>query len=436
MEKASDSYIESFSKEFMTKNLNTINSLCFSVYKNYSKLSTLAFQEIVYDAVKKACYSFVNNEHDSSYIESYLFSCIHKVIKNMNNDGKHSVYVCPGCKFFSKIEILESISKRLICNSCKNSLNSVKEEWEENFYKTFAEHSRKGFACPECENFIPETKEERISCPYPNCFFAGDTMDLKSMRHPSIKANMEIPVLSESSADFSSSDAEVFVKDDLNEYLNILNECIDSQINLLHYKSNESTLVSKLCMYQSFKNMIIKFPKEMISYLVFLNRNIKKQHLIFQEFVGLLEKKIPFSFKKNGKFYEVNSLLDDNLCIFDGVSEFKAIVNEKNEIPNMTDELYVGSRKGSYCRPYYIGKIIDIIDSDSDESILHSMKEYSFFKVIMNEDIKPGTNVRVKHYRIFPHYQMGGMVYLNRIRRAIVDKVYLTINGKKRVVKR
>lgn len=436
IEEASDSYIESFTKEFVEKNINTINALCFSVYKDSSKLSMLAFQEIIHDEIKKACYSFVNNEHNPNYIDSYLFACIHKTIKNMNNEGKHSVYICPGCKYLSKLQILESVSRKLVCNSCKNALNSVKEKWEENFYNTFAEHNRKGFKCPDCDNFIPDPGSEQLSCPYPNCFFVGDTASLKIARHPSIKANLEIPVLNDAHPDTRSSDMEMIVKDDLNEYMSILNECIESQINLLHYKSNESTLTNKLCMYQAFKNIIEKFPDEMISYLVLLNRNVRMQHKIFQEFVRLLEEKIPFSFKKNGKYYEVVSLLDENLCIFDGMSEFQTVVDEKFEIPNMTDELYVGSRKGSYCRPYYIGKVMEVVDIDSGEIITNSIKEYSFFKIIMNETVKPGTNVHVKHLRIPPHYQMGGMVYLNRIRRAIVDKVYLTINGKKRLIKR
>jgi hypothetical protein len=159
------------------------------------------------------------------------------------------------------------------------------------------------------------------------------------------------------------------------------------------------------------------------------------QHKIFQEFVKLLEESLPFSFKKNGKMYEVKTLTDENLCIFDGVSEFTASVDERREIPNETQELYVGGRKGSYCRSFYIGKVLDIIDIDSQKSILDQMKEYTFFKIAMSDAINPGQKVMVKHLRI-PHYQMGGMVYLNRIRRNIVDKAYYIINGKKRVIKR
>lgn len=431
----SDSYIDSYSRFFIDKNITAINALCFSVFKDNSKLSMLAFQEIIFGEIKKACYSFVNNNHNSDYIDSYLFSCIHKIIKSMNNENKHSVYVCPGCKYLSKLQILNEVSSnKLSCNSCKNALISTTEQWESNFHNVFAEHSKKGFSCPECDNFIPECKEDVISCPYPNCIFVGNKNILKIKRHPTIKANMEIPSLSNYTADSKSSDSEIIIKDDIKEYIRILIECIDSQILLLQFKSNESTLISKLCMYQAYKNIIDKYPNEMISYLVFLNRNIRLQHKIFQEFVKLLEEKIPFSFKKGNKHYNVLSLLDDNLCVFDGISEYNAVVDDNLEIPNLTEELYVGGRKGSYCRPYYIGKIIEIYDIDTSNVITNNIKEYSFFKITMTDGIKPGTKVHIKHLRIFPHYQMGGMVYLNRIRRLIVDKVYLTIHGEKRII--
>jgi hypothetical protein len=443
IEDASDASIETYTRYFIEKNIITINNLCFSVYKDNSQVSILAFQEIIFNELKKACYSFVNNNHNPNYIDSYLFSCIYKTIKNMNNEYKHNVYICPGCKYFSKIEILKPSGKNLICNTCKNALNSVKEKWEEKFYTIFSEHNKKGFQCPECENFIPNTGEEQITCPYPNCFFVGPVSDLKSARHPTIKANLEIPFPSEpistpwNNVSFISkfSEPEMTVKEDLNKYIDIIYECIDSQITLLHYKSNASTLINKLCMYQAFKNIINKYPEEMISYLVFLNRTVRIQHKIFQEFVRLLEEKIPFSFKMNGKFYEVVSLLDENLCIFSGESEFKSVINDVYEIPNETEELYVGGRKGTYCRPYYIGKLLDVVDIEQSKSIMENVKEYSFFKITMNENVKSGTNVLVKHLRICSHYQMGALVYLQRIRRIIVDKVYFTINGRKRPLK-
>jgi hypothetical protein len=435
IEDASDSYIETFAKEFMDKNVKTINHLCFSVYRENSKLSILAFQEIMFAEVKKACYSFVNNNHDPKYIESYLFSCVQKTIKSLNNESKSNVYVCPACRYFSKLEILEARGKKFHCNACRAALDNATSEWEKVLFGSFYEYNRKGHRCPDCESFIPQQDNSITKCPYPNCCFVGNTAELKPMRHPTIKGNLEIPTLHRKDPHSSRMpDTEMTVGDDFQQYLKVLNDTIDAQSAILHFKSNASTMQSKLCMYQAYKNVINLYPEEMVSYLIFLNRNIRIQHKIFQEFVKLLEAVIPFSFTKSGKIYEVKSLLDDNLCVFDGISEFAAMVDDNNEIPNATQEFYVGGRKGRYCRPYYIGKVLDITDIDTGESIMNKMKEYTFFKIVMDESVI-GKNVIVKHARIAPHYAMGAMVYLNRIRRAIVDKVYFTINGKKRPIK-
>ena len=445
VENASDTSIEEYTSYFIDNNKTSLNNLCYDLYKDTSNVSLSAFHKVIHGEIKKACYSFVNNNHTSDHIDAYLFSSINKTIKSIKNEDKHSVYVCPGCKYNNKLEILKPTGKKLSCNLCKNALVSVKDKWEETFYSTFSEHSRRGFRCPECYNFIPDTDYSFVSCPYPNCIFVGNVLDLKTARHPFIKANLEIPILNDrepgrwATAGFDnikSFDTEIVIKNDIDEYLHILNNCIDEQMKTIQWKSNNSTLVSKICMYNAFKKIIDKYPEEMISYLVLLNKNVRMQHKIFQEFVGLLEEKIPFSYKKNGKMYEVKSLFDENLCIFDGISEFNAVVNNKNEIPNSIKELYVGGRKGSYCKPYYIGKLLDVVDIVSYENLLPFVKEYSFFKIKMDENIEQGKKVFVRCGRICPHYQMQGMTYLNRIRRAIVDRVYFEINGKKRIIRR
>jgi hypothetical protein len=434
IEEVSDTYIETFALEFVEKNASTINTLSFSLYKDNSKLSRDAFNKIVFDEIKIALYSFSNNENNPEYVETYLFAVIHKLIKGMNNEGKHNVYICPGCKYLSKLEILETTTTKLICNTCKNALNSAKYKWEEKLYNTFSIHNRKGFYCNGCENFIPDTGKSLISCPYPNCIFVGKVLDLKFMRHPNIKAKMEIPILTEAYSDNKSSDTELVVKDDINQYINVLNECIDSQIKSLQYKGYNSTIVIKLCMYDAFKNMVGKFPNEMISSLVLLNRNTKLQHKIFQEFVKLLEEKIPFSYSRNGNKYLIKSLLDENLCVFEGISIFNATVNDKLIIPNLTEELYVGGRNAYHCRPFYIGKILDIKDENGND-ITSQIKEYDFFRIYMSDRVNIGTNVVVRHYSIKPHYSIGAMSYLNRIRRAIVDRVYHILHGEKRPMK-
>ncbi len=110
------------------------------------------------------------------------------------------------------------------------------------------------------------------------------------------------------------------------------------------------------------------------------------------------------------------------------------MVNKMHEINNNTQELYVGRRQGAQCRQHYIGKLLDI--NDCNGSIMNNVKEYGFSKIIMRKRVKANTKVIVRHLRIQPHHQMGGLSHLNRIRRSIVDRVYYSINGKKRVVSR
>lgn len=53
--------------------------------------------------------------------------------------------------------------------------------------------------------------------------------------------------------------------------------------------------------------------------------------------------------------------------------------------------------------------------------------DYSFSKIKVR-DIDPGTEVIVTHLRIPPHYQMGGMVYINRIKDKIVERAKNVLN--------
>lgn len=422
---------ELFIQDFIYNNKDYINNLCLTVYDG-SKLSFDAFKEIISIELNKAYNTFVRKNYNFDSIKEYLFGCIHNILKKIRNEGKYNAYICPGCKFLSRIEFLSTINNKLYCNYCRNCIDICNSNAQEFLHKTFSEHSKKGYKCPYCNNFIPDNDTNTIVCPYPSCTFVGKTSNLKIMRHPSIKTQFEVGSVSSNINSDIATDTHLIVKDSIYEYIKILNECVDYQMNFIHHKTNKSTLMNKLCMYQAYKNMINKFPNEMISYLIYFNRNLKIQHKIFQEFIKLLENKIPFSFEKNGKYYQISSLLDSNLCIFNGMSEFNSIVNSNNEILNSTKELYFNSKKGY--RPYYFGKVIDIINVSDNKSIINDLYEYNFFKIFMKKNVLPGTKVYVKHLRIYPHYSMGGMTYLNRIRRAIVDKVYFSLNGKKRIM--
>jgi hypothetical protein len=431
---ATDGSINIFIKKFISDNLNIINKFGQKAFGSNNKLSLFAFQELAEQELKKACYSFINNNHNIDYLNSYLFASISKIYKNITNENKKNVYICPGCKSFNIIEVLNYSSKDLFCNRCRNTDNNY--IWEKLITKTFSSHTRRGYKCPDCENFIPHNNITHIICPYPDCFFVGEFKDVRLMKHPFIKSTLEIPSKYEFGDTGNSTEANSLLNNEFDNYIKIINECINTQISVLHFKCNNSTYINKLSMYEAYSNLLLKYPSDMISYLVFLNRNINVQHKIFQEFTRILESKIPFTYNKNGKIYEIKSLLDDNLALFNSYTEYNSYIDQYKEIPNSINELYVGGRKGRYCRSYYIGKLIDVIDINNNQSLLNNVKEYNFVKIMMDQNVMPNTPVNVKLISHAPHYQMGGMVYLNRIRRELVDKIYFIINGKKRKIQR
>jgi hypothetical protein len=219
-----------------------------------------------------------------------------------------------------------------------------------------------------------------------------------------------------------------FIQNDIKSYYDILINVIDTQMSMLEYSCTSSTIKIKQCMYAAFKDIAAQYPEDIISYLIFLNKN-RLQSKIFQRFIYILEQELPFNIKKSNRTLEIKSLLDPNLHIFSGISEFATTVYNNN-IVNMTSEIY---RSSCGDKPYYIGKLLDI--DCNRKSLLSDIKEYGFSSITMN-NTPNNVLVIVKHLRIPPHYQMGGLAYLNKIRRSIVDKTYFIINGKKRTITR
>ena len=446
--------------DFITSSPELVHKFTYKAYKDTSKLAVAAFTEILTRDLKNSVISFINNHHNMNGIRNYLIHCSGVIANNNTDQTSSNVFVCPGCRYLKKNTILQARGKQFFCPECASAKEETLDEKEIAFFAIFSSHEKKGNRCPDCSRFIPnvDNNQNIVSCPYFDCCFYGNKEKLKKMHHPKMQVStskIELQTLDgpvykgyeggDIKSNIASDDYEkdnlnatesnLFIKEDFEENLSVLLGVIDSQIKALHYSSNSSTFKQKLLMYEAFQSMISEFPKEMVSYLVHLNRNGGLQHKIFQKYSTLLEKALPFTFTKGNKLYQVTSMLDENLCVFNGISVFENEIDSNFEIENKTTELYVGGRKGAYCKPYYIGKLIDVIDMNSNISLIEKVKEYTFFKIIMNDDVKPGTKVLVKHLRIAPHYQMGGMVYLNRIRRKIVDKVYSTIHGKKRETK-
>ena len=195
---------------------------------------------------------------------------------------------------------------------------------------------------------------------------------------------------------------------------------IDNNKILLFYNKSDIITHQKYLVYCAIDNLLDKYPDTMTDYLLNNSRSGGFQHKIFQEYIELLEQSLPLHFFIKNKEIKVSSLLDEHLSLFDGISVFNGVVLETLEIKNNTQEFYIGGRKATYAKPFYIGKLLQILDKKSTINLKEKVIEYTFNKIKM-KDIAPGTEVEITHLRVPPHYQMGGMAYVNRIRKDVVE---------------
>lgn len=370
-------------------------------YANTSEIKGLLYKHCEMLLLQQPLHTI--NDDLFYYLNEYLKS------KRQIQQPVYKSYTCPACTFLQKTSYLTG-SKLLSCHTCSFELNKSNNIKLIDFYKKFAIHSVNGYRCCECDNFIPASiiKNEHVICPYLNCTFVGSVSNLKKMRHPA-----EIENKKETLTEPNSSQCT-------DKQIQLIRDIIEYQSNNLSFTKCNFTLQHKLLVYKAFNILLDKFPEQMKQYLLG-SRTGGFQHKIFQTYIGLLEKALPISILKNKKVSIISNLLDDNLCLFDGISIFQSTVNN-GIIKNNTQEFYVGGRKAHYAKPFYIGKLLDVIDISNNVSLSDNILEYSFSKIKI-KNVPDSTLVRVSHLRIPPHYEMGGMVYVNRIRKNIVNQL-------------
>lgn len=405
-------------------------------FKKTNQLSLQALIEELTEELRTGCVTFINKNSPLEEINSYLFYIANAYCKKIaipfvktKND-----YLCPACIYLGNKSIIE-FNKVFKCSVCAHDLQICIDPIKNKLLTTFYCHNKSGYRCLDCNRFLPHPIDNSltISCPYFDCTFVGPFSMLRKMNHPTLKSNPEKLVLdlsfdrkSSLKDSIVSQDANALAKVEITESLQkttkVIKEIIEAQANNIYYSSSDFTVKHKQYVYNAFSNLLEKFPIEMTQYLSGeLNGYAGFQHKIFQEYIRLLEEALPFFITKKRKLYKIDSLLDRSFCLFDGISIFSGSVNEKLNIKNETKEFYIGGRKASYTKPFYIGKLLSVIDVNTNESLLPMVKEYSFSKIKMR-DVKFGTPVTVTHLRVPPHYQMGGMVYVNRIRKKIIDR--------------
>lgn len=458
-----------------------INYLTFRAYGNAANntdVASGAFKERSKEELSKGLRTFLfTSEHwkTGRDINSYLLTCLNYLADRIKNDTSSikrvNVPICPGCRFLGHKEFISYEAKQLRCTNCTKELerlnseilqinnDSVKNSYLQRIqiHKIFCLHSRKGWRCFDCERFIPDShimSSGGVSCPYSNCVFFGHISELQVMVHPVALGIRNDLSLDESygkddkstgwdiwqdklKSNEINADIQIGVKEQFNNEFNIAKEIIEIQMNRIKLNGLKSTSIQKTLMYQAFINMLNKFPEEMISYLVHLKQNsdFPIQSRIFQEYTFLMSNTLPFTIVKGGNYIDIMSLIDQSLGLFSGISKFSATVQNNKIIPNNTSEIYTGGINSKCRGQYFIGMIIDVVDITTGKSIKDKIEQYSFVQIKMSNEILPGTQVEVSHFRLVPHYEMGNLVYLQRIRRKIVDSIYFKMNGKKRETK-
>lgn len=427
--------IDSIVDKFLVDNavgIATMNRLYFS---ESGDLANRALSEELKDELRTGCVTFFNKEDaDPEELSPYLFYIANAFCKkkssSVNSTKKKTEYVCPGCLFLGKHTLVPLSNNLFRCDECEASLKSSQDPKMVSFFRHFFRHNKSGYHCQDCDRFIPHPIDNSptLSCPYLDCSFVGVWSSLKRMHHPSSQSRIE--TLSTDDAftsktylvdDQPIADIKLEQQETLLSQIKMLRDIIDSQKNNVPYSSAEATAKHKYLCYEAFDSCLKSSPTEMVNYLLNGSRSGGFQSKVFQEYIRLLEGSLPYSFKKNNKQYVVESLLDPNINLFSGISEFDSIVSHKLDIKNETKEFYIGGRKGAISQPFYIGKLLSVIDKNSKKSLMENVKEYTFSKIKM-QNISPGTEVIVTHLRVPPHYQMGGMVYVNRIRKKIIER--------------
>ena len=428
-----DQLIESFLQEHRA-GIATIHRI---YYHTDDKLSLQALLAGLMDELRTGCVTFFNKELPMEELNSYPFYIVNAFAKKNSIPFKVKIkteYLCPACLFMGTENPVECINSVFKCEVCAEELKGCSDPKKVLFLRTFFRHSKQGYHCQECKRFIPHPLDESpiVSCPYFDCCFVGTCNDLKRMHHPSTQSIPEKLILDATqegghtlhdtlASNQINAQSQLEMEEELVRQVGLLRGVIDTQYNNVPYNSAEFTSLHKMLCYKAFDSLLKRFPLEMVDYLLNSSRSGGFQHKVFQEYIRLLEESLPLIFKKNKKLYKIGSLLDSNLNLFNGISSFDAVISDKGTIKNGTKEFYIGGRKARLTKPYYIGKLLNILDKKSKKSLMDHVFEYSF-SVIKTRDIVPGTQVTVTHLRIPPHYQMGGMVYVNRIRKKIVDR--------------
>lgn len=458
--------------ELMDHFSGRIHNLSTYIYGAEKGVALAAFKEWSRKTLTKGVETFLfKNEHWRSgrSIGPYLSTCLSKLANTLKADidsvKKVSIPICPACKTLNEREFLVYEGKLMRCPTCTKEYERLEHktertssgEYQYRLRKVFSLHSRKGRRCPCCDRFIPESfintsENGRVSCPYDNCAWFGIESELEPMAHPlgqssGMTVSLNAPISGkenwgakgetemgdmidarEVNPDVRMEQAEKYYRE-----LKIAKEVLATQKSRLERQTMKK-VIKKYLMYQAFQNLLEQDPVGMISYLIHGKSLGERpiQSLIFQRYIQLVENNLPFAMdNEDGEETEVYSLLDSNLNLFLGMSEYQAHVRESGFVSNNTHEVFVGAKCNGPC---FIGLLCDVQD-ENGKSLLSEVEYYTFSSIKIKNTVPQNTLVKVIHFRIPPHYEMYSLVNLQRVRRKVVDSIYKRLHGETRPLK-
>lgn len=442
-----------------------IKYLSYYVYGQDRGLPLSAFRAWAAETIESGSKTFLfQKQHwkTGRNIGPYLYKCLERLAdtlkKSYNCMSSISMPICPACKSLGCREFLIHESRMLRCPCCtreiyrlEDSKRTIREEYELNIRRVFSLHSSKGYKCPDCGGFIPESviNNQTASCPYDNCTWFGDKSNLIIMNHPigsnsgfliSLNAPVNNSFTKEEGSEMQSlidgneinCDLRIAQSQKYEKELKITKEVLKIQKSRLE-DTNKVKGFKKQLMYQAFEDLLEEDPASMISYLIhgksIGERPIQSQ--IFQKYIWLIENKLPLELiGKNGKV-EFLSLLDPELELFLGISEYNAFVRESGIVPNNTHEVFVGAKCNGPC---FIGYLCDVLDKNN-KSLLSEVEYYTFSNLKMKSTIPQETMLKIIHFRMPPHYEMFSLVLLQRTKTKIINSIYKRLNGETRQAK-
>lgn len=449
--------VEDDISEYILNNIYThfesyIKSRTKFIYGVTDAISVKSLWTEITPNIKKAIVCFVNKElYKERSIEPYLNKTILfaslNIYNALNKSATTGKKVCPACKYNGHSVFLNELPNDMYeCSRCQQNVEQLKLlqidkltlESKIKLFSTFARHSKSGIECPDCNQFIPDSSRDQngnYSCPYPNCFGYVKSINTIVKSHPvkrikvdSFKVSLDAGVSSVISDKEESQEFKLATKEVFKEKQRFLGESLLAYKKFLDKSTNSCTTRQMKLMCDAYLVSLFKYGPEMVQFL-FSNKGSGDNSLqskIFQEYVELIKNALPFEIQRRNKVIDIYNLCDPNLALFEQISEYDAVVADRI-IGNNTKEIYIGSRGGKNHGNYYIGSILDI--TCEGESILDYIDEYTFHKIKLNTSKFDGKEVHVKHYSILPHYEIGSLVYVRKVKSEIYNRALKYYQG-------